>query len=94
MQYCVHPSDHCDPEGPEGCGPHCTVGSSSTDGVRGFRVKTPHLRPNCAVAYPSLVGLKLSKEVKEELDELEDKNEETEQNTKTLIQADAHVSTT
>ncbi len=44
-------------------------------------------------AYLSLVGLKLSKEVKEELDEMEDKNEETEQNTKTLIQADAHIST-
>jgi hypothetical protein len=29
--------------------------------------------------------------LKEELDELEDKNEETEQNTKTLIQADAHI---
>ena len=42
-------------------------------------------------AYPSLVGLELSKELKEELDELEDKNVETEQNTKTLIQADAHV---
>ena len=41
--------------------------------------------------YPSLVGLELSKEVKYELDELEDKNEETVQNTKTLIQADAHV---
>ena len=42
-------------------------------------------------AYLSLVGLELSKELKEELDELEDKNVETEQNTKTLIQADAHV---
>jgi hypothetical protein len=29
--------------------PHCTVGSSRTDGVRGFRVKTPHLRPHCAL---------------------------------------------
>jgi hypothetical protein len=42
-------------------------------------------------AYPSLVGLELSKELKDVLDELEDKNVETEQNTKTLIQADAHV---
>jgi hypothetical protein len=28
---------------------HCTMGSSSTDGVRGFRVKTQHLRPHCAL---------------------------------------------
>jgi hypothetical protein len=42
-------------------------------------------------AYPSLVGLELSKELNEDLDELEDKNVETEQNTKTSIQADAHV---
>ena len=31
-------------------GHQCTVGSSSADGVRGFKVKTPHLRPHCAVA--------------------------------------------
>ena len=40
---------------------------------------------------PALIGLELSEEVKEELDEVEYENEETEQNTKALIQADAHV---
>jgi hypothetical protein len=39
----------------------------------------------------SLVGLELSEKVKDDLDEVEDDNVETEQNTKTLIQADAHV---
>ena len=39
----------------------------------------------------SLVGLELSEEVKEKLDEVKDDNVETEQNTKTLIQADTHV---
>jgi hypothetical protein len=39
----------------------------------------------------SLVGLELSEQVKDDLDEVEDDNVETEQNTKTLIQAEAHV---
>ena len=39
----------------------------------------------------SLVLLELPEVVKEDLDEVEDENEEMEQNTKTLIQADAHI---
>jgi hypothetical protein len=34
---------------------HCTVGSYSTDGVRGFTVKTPHLRPHCAMVDRPLI---------------------------------------